>query len=103
MIDSMTDHEGGVVRSTAITTVPRKWQPAMELLTPANLAQRIDRCGLRPTRQDGAGPDEFPVVGHGNQQVIEIAIDAKTFLPLLALLFLVPMFIQLFMPLPGPQ
>jgi hypothetical protein len=80
---SVADYEGGAVRSTAIATMPSKWQPPMEFLTPTILAQHMEeRYGLMQAgRQDGAGPDEFQLVGQENQQVIEIAIDARTYLP----------------------
>jgi hypothetical protein len=80
---SVADYEGGALRSTAITTMPSKWQPPMEFLTPTILAQHMqERYGLmQAERKDGAGPDEFLLVGQENQQVIEIAIDARTYLP----------------------
>jgi hypothetical protein len=56
----------------------------MEFLTPTILAQHIEeRYGLtQAERQDGAWPDEFLLVGQENQQVVEIAIDVRTYLPI---------------------
>jgi hypothetical protein len=74
--------ESGTVCSMAITAMPSKWQPPVEFLTPTILAQNMKRYGLmQAERQDGAVPDEFLFVGQEDQQVIEIAIDAGTFLP----------------------
>jgi hypothetical protein len=74
------------VRSTAIATRPREpvWQPALEFLTPAMLAQNMERrYGLiQAERREKDGQDEFLLVGQENQQVIEIAIDARTYLPI---------------------
>jgi hypothetical protein len=59
------------------------WQPAMEFLTPTILARHVEgpyglmQAGLR----DAAEPDEFLLVGRENQQIIEIAIDQRTYLP----------------------
>jgi hypothetical protein len=62
--------------------MPSKWQLPMEFLTPTILAQHLERSGLmQAERQDGAGLDEFLLVGQENQQIIEIAIDARTYLP----------------------
>ncbi len=67
------------------TTVPPDmvWQPAMEFLTPAILAGQMEGpYGLMRTGQwDGAGRNEFLLIGRDKQQVIEIAIDEKTYLP----------------------
>jgi hypothetical protein len=67
------------------TTVPPDpmWQPAMEFLTPTTLAQHVEGpYGLMNARQrDAAAPDEFLLVGRENHQVIEIAIDQRTYLP----------------------
>jgi hypothetical protein len=74
--------ESGTVRSMEITAMPSKRQPPMEFLTPTVLAQRIERYGLMQTeRHDSAGPDELLLIGNEDQQVIEIAVDAGTFLP----------------------
>jgi hypothetical protein len=80
---SVANHENGTVRSMAITTVPSEWQPPMEFLTPTTLAQHMtERYGLMQSeRQDRANPHEFLLVGQEDQQVIEIAVDAKTYLP----------------------
>jgi hypothetical protein len=67
------------------TTVPPNpvWQPAMEFLTPAILARHAEgQYGLMQAAQrDAGGPAEFLLVGRENQQVIEIAIDERTYLP----------------------
>jgi len=79
---SVADYANGTVRSTAIEALPREWQSPMELLTPAILAQHMEKFGLRQAeRKDGAGLDEFLLIGEENQQMIEIAIDARTTLP----------------------
>ena len=80
---SVAGHEGGAVRSMAITTMPAEWQPPMEFLTPTLLAQHIkEQYGLMPAeRQGGARPDEFLLVGQESQQAVEIAFDATTYLP----------------------
>ncbi len=67
------------------TTVPPDlvWQPAMEFMTPAILARHVaGSYRLMQTEQrDGAGPDEFLLVGQEDKQTIEIVIDERTFLP----------------------
>jgi hypothetical protein len=59
------------------------WQPAMEFLTPTILGQHMEeRYGLMQTgRMDGVRPNEFLLVGRENRQVIEIAVDERTYLP----------------------
>ena len=80
---SVADHEGGAVRSMAITAIPSNWQPPMEFLTPTIMAQQLERYGLRRAeRQDGAGPDAFLFVGQDDKQVVEIAIDVGINLPI---------------------
>ncbi len=79
---SATDHDGGTVRSMAFMTMPSKWQPPMEFLTPMILAQHMERYGLtQAERQEGVGPYECLLVGQEDQQAIEIAIDTRTYLP----------------------
>ncbi len=79
---SAADSESGAVRSAAITALPSQWQPPLEFLTPMILAQRLEKCGFQQTDlQDGARPDQIVLVGAENQRVIEISIDAKTYLP----------------------
>jgi hypothetical protein len=67
------------------TTVPPNpvWQPAMEFLTPAILARHMEGSyGLMQVGQrDAAGPDEFLLIGREDQQVIEIVIDERSYLP----------------------
>ena len=59
------------------------WQPAMEFLTPAILAQHIEkRYGLEQTRSSsGAGQYEFLLEGQEDRQSIEVAVDERTYLP----------------------
>ncbi len=79
---SVADHEGDAVRPTAITTVPSKWQPPMEFLTPTILVQHMERYGLmQAERQDRARPGELLLLGLEDKQVIEIAINTRTCLP----------------------
>jgi hypothetical protein len=80
---SVADYRGGPLRPTAITTLSSKWQPPLEFLTPTILVQHMERNGLmQAKRQDGTREDEFLLIGKENQQVIEIAIDARTYLPI---------------------
>jgi hypothetical protein len=59
------------------------WQPAMEFLTPAILAQHMEeRYGLAQTgSRSGAGQYEFLLAGQEDRQIIEIAVDERTYLP----------------------
>jgi len=59
------------------------WRPAQEFLTPAMLARNMEkRYGLiHAERREKDGRDEFLLIGQENQQIIEIAIDARTYLP----------------------
>jgi hypothetical protein len=59
------------------------WQPAMEFLTPAILAQHMEeRYGLAQTvSRSGAGQYEFLLTGQEDRQIIEIAVDERTYLP----------------------
>jgi hypothetical protein len=83
---SMFPYARMAVHSTAIATRPREpvWQPAQEFLTPAMLARNMEkRYGLiHSERREKDGRDEFLLVGQENRQVIEIAIDARTYLPI---------------------
>jgi len=80
---SAVDHEGGTVRSTSITHMPSKWKAPMEFLTPAAIAQHMERFGLRQADGQGsAQPGELVLVGQENQQVVEIAVNARTALPI---------------------
>jgi hypothetical protein len=69
----------------ANTAVPpdAAWQPAMEFLTPAILARHMEEpYRLRQGAQrDDAGPDELLLVGKENQQIVEILVDKRTYLP----------------------
>ena len=82
---SMADAAGGPVRSAAIATLPPDpaLQPALEFLTPTILAQRMEeRYGLKQAGPwVGAGPGEFLLVGQEDQNVVEIAVDERTYLP----------------------
>ena len=80
---SAVDDERGTVRSTSITNIPTKWKALMEYLTPAAIAQHMERFGLRQADGHGsAQPGELVLVGQENQQVVEIAINARTALPI---------------------
>jgi hypothetical protein len=61
----------------------RRWQPVLEFLTPAILAQHVEqRYGLmKAERPDPARADEWLLVGLENRQAVEIAVDERTFLP----------------------
>jgi hypothetical protein len=80
---SVVDREGGAVRSTAVATIPSPWQLPMEFLSPTILARHMEeRYGLmRAERQNGPGPNEFLLVGQEGPQVVEIALDVRTYLP----------------------
>ena len=74
--------ESGTVRSMALTAMPSNWLPPVEFMAPTILAQRIEQYGVMQTkRNDGDGPDEFLLAGQEDRQIIEIAVDAGTFLP----------------------
>jgi hypothetical protein len=80
---SAVDDEGGTVRSTSITNIMSKWKTPMEFLTPAAIAQYMERFGSRQV--DGQGsvqPGELVLVGQENQQVVEITINSRTGLPI---------------------
>ncbi|HTY61184.1 MAG TPA: anti-sigma factor [Acidobacteriota bacterium] len=59
------------------------WQPVMEFLTPAILAQHMEKhYGLAQiVSKSGAGQDEFLLAGQEDRQTIEIAVDERTYLP----------------------
>ena len=80
---SVADYRGGAVRSTAITAMPSKWQVPMEFRTPTILARHMEeRYGLAQTgERSGAGSGEFLITGRDGRQAIEIAVDARTYLP----------------------
>ena len=80
---SVADDEDGAVRSTTISTMLSKWKLPMEFLAPTILAQHMERFGLRQAADQGsAQPGELVLVGQENQQVVEIAINARTALPI---------------------
>jgi hypothetical protein len=75
--------EDGAVRSTMISTLPSKWKLPMEFLAPTILAQHMERFGLRQAADQGSAQlGELVLVGQENHQVVEIAIDARTALPI---------------------
>ena len=82
---SFSGPDGGVVRSLPINTMTPGpvWQPALQVMTPKLLAERMEReYGSMQTRgMSLAGSDEFLLVGQEDGQDIEISIDAKTYLP----------------------
>jgi hypothetical protein len=82
---SIADYLGGAAHAPAITEMPsdRIWQPALEFLTPTILAQHVEEqyALMQAEGRDGAGSEEFLLVGQENQQVVEIAVDARTYLP----------------------
>jgi hypothetical protein len=82
---SIADYLGGAAHAPAITEMPSNqiWQPALEFRTPTILAQHVEEryALMQAGSRDGAGPDEFLLVGRENQKIIEIAVDARTYLP----------------------
>ena len=82
---SFAGPDGGSIRSVPLETIASGpvWQPAMEFRTPALLARHMEeRYGLMPSgKRSGTGPDEFLIVGREDRQAIEVAIDARTYLP----------------------
>jgi hypothetical protein len=82
---SMADYLGGAAHAPATTEMPsnRIWQPTLEFLTPTILAQHMEEryALMQAGSRDGAGSDEFLLVGQDDQRVVEIAIDARTYLP----------------------
>jgi hypothetical protein len=71
-----------VVRTMAISDLSSKGFPPLEFLTPTVLAQNImERYGfMQPEHQQ---EDRFLLIGRKNQEVVEISIDAKEYLPTL--------------------
>jgi hypothetical protein len=73
-------------RATATARVHHDpvWQPALEFLTPAMLVQHMEtQYGwIQAEDRSGAGQDEFLLVGQQEQQAVEIAVDARTYLPI---------------------
>jgi hypothetical protein len=82
---SIADSGGSPVRSMAVNTMSPGpiWQPALEFLKPTILKQYMeDQYGLLQVRgRESAASNEFLLMGQDHQQVIEIAVDAKTYLP----------------------
>jgi len=82
---SFADSDEGSIRSVPLKTIAPgpAWQPAMEFRTPALLAKLMEeRYGLMQTgERRGAGSDEFLIVGKEDRQVVEITVDARTYLP----------------------
>lgn len=82
---SFADSEGGAVRSMPIDAMTPSpvWQPALEFRTPALLAKQIEgQYGLmRTVGRSSIGSGEFLIVGRENRQVVELTVDARTYLP----------------------
>ena len=82
---SMAQYAGIAVRPTAIATMPGDpvWQLALEFLTPAMLAQRMETQYklIQAERRSRAGQDVFLLIGQENQRIIEITVDARSYLP----------------------
>jgi len=82
---SFADSDEGSIRSVPLKTIAPGpvWQPAMEFRTPALLATLMEeRYGLMQTgERHSAGSDEFLIVGREDRQVVEITVDARTYLP----------------------
>lgn len=82
---SFADSDGSAIRSMPISVIApgSVWQPAVEFMTPELLAKQLEgRYGLMQTgekREDGS--DEFLIVGREDGQVVEISVDARTYLP----------------------
>jgi hypothetical protein len=82
---SFADSDGGAVRSMPIKTMTPApvWQPALEFMTPTLLVKHMqEQYGLMQIgERSGAGSDEFLIVGREDRQVVEITVDARTYLP----------------------
>jgi hypothetical protein len=82
---SFTDPESGTVRSMPVQIMAPgpAWQPALEFMTPRLLAKHMEaQYGLMQTGgRSGAGLDEFLIVGQQDRQVVEITVDARTYMP----------------------
>jgi len=76
---------GGDVRSMPINTMTPGplWQPALEFMSPKILAKHIEEhYGLMQSGgRSSAGTDEFLIVGREGRQAVDIAVDARTYLP----------------------
>ena len=80
---SAVDDEAGRGRSTSPTDVQSKWKTPMGFVTPAAIAQNLQRFGLRPADNRGnAQPGELVLLGQDNHQVVEIAVNSRTGLPI---------------------
>jgi hypothetical protein len=82
---SFAGSDGGAVRSIPIKTMTPGpvWQPALEFMTPRLLARHMEeQYGLMKTgERSGTGSSEFLIVGREDRQVVEITVDARTYLP----------------------
>jgi len=82
---SFADSDGGAVSSIPINTMTPGpvWQPALEFRTPSLLAKHIEEQYrlMQTGERSGAGPDEFLIVGREDRHVVEITVDARTYLP----------------------
>jgi hypothetical protein len=84
-IISFADSDNGAVRSMPIKTMAPGpvWQPALEFMTPTLLAKHMEeQYGLLQIgERSGAGSGEFLIVGREDRQIVEITVDARTYLP----------------------
>jgi hypothetical protein len=82
---SFADNNGGSIRSMPLNTmVPGPaWQPALQFVSPKILAKHMEEhYGLMQTgERSSAGSGEFLILGRENGEVVEITVDAKTYLP----------------------
>ncbi len=82
---SFAGSDGGSVRSMPLKTlVPGPvWQTAMEFRTPALLAKQLEEIYrlMQTGERSGTGSGEFLIIGRKDKQVVEITIDARTYLP----------------------
>ena len=82
---SFADSDGRAVRSIPIETMTQGpvWRPALEFVTPTLLAKHMEeQYGLMQAgERSGAGSDEFLIVGREDRQVVEITVDARSYLP----------------------
>jgi hypothetical protein len=76
---SARDDDSGM-HTTAIPDLPSTWNPPLEFLTPAILAQNIkERYGFM--HAEHKDKDGFLLISREHREVIEISIDAKDYLP----------------------
>lgn len=77
--------DGSPARSMPLETLApgSAWQPAVEFRNPALLARHMEgQYGLKQVgERSDTGSDEFLVIGREDRQDVEIAVEAKTYLP----------------------